>query len=485
MNLHLPSHIRDPDAPPDHLKGKSRSNWIRNARKEKQNYLYGRQYPAFQVPSSYYRTFHIHRFVSPNTLTFLIDHVNRCRRFSIDTESECSTNAIALVQINTVPKTLPGFVILVELNHLPHIDTQLFEQIRVLFKSLFKSNNEVYGWGSLAQELEKALPFRLFSFPLACEYINVQNTFKGWIERNPPPCEDCGSDGMDILHRCQCNWLPHIGTDEVWSIQNAIRYTRRLFLDKSHTRSNWSRLLDPIHSNINPTKLNALLRYATYDTLAVSYFIRPIRENWTYEKFRTTSMEDLLTDTSLETFAAFRDEVSDDDSSPEFMEDSHHRERIPSELNHFQETEIIAADDILVNEINSQMEGVDDHNLVIDEVEEIDDHVVIVDEVEKPPMEHRRIKNSRSVESKKRKNKKRNIGLRKLRYKHIIVRQYYYKFTSKMMRRVLNYYGVQIRHFKFKDDQVIIGLKNKEDRNRYERSLPSYCFDMKNYRRFK
>ncbi|CAF1507836.1 unnamed protein product [Adineta ricciae] len=173
---------------------------------------------------------------------------------------------------------------------------------------------------------------------------------------------------MDILHRCQCNWLPHIGTDEVWSIQIAIRYTRRLFLDKSHTRSNWSRLLDPIHSNINPTKLNALLRYATYDNLAVSYFIRPICGNWTYEKFRTTSMEDLLTDTSFETFAAFLDEVLDDDSSPGFMEDSHHRERIPSELNHFQEIEIIAGDDIPVNDINSQMGGVDNHNLVIDEV---------------------------------------------------------------------------------------------------------------------
>ncbi|CAF1378364.1 unnamed protein product [Adineta steineri] len=279
MAFNLPKYIRDPNAPPKYLTGKSRSNWIRNARREQQNYLYGQQFPIFHIPSTYYEIHHIHRFTSPDTLTFLIEHINKCRRFSIDTESDCNTNEIALIQINSIPQTLPSLVILVELNHLPQFDTPLFEQICLLFKLMFNSLNTLYGWGDLVVELEKAISFHIFSFPLACKCINLQDDFKVWIERNPPPCEECGSDNNDILYRCECNWLPHVGTNETWSIQSALRFTCRLFLDKSYTRSRWSKMLDPKYSTISSTKLKALLRYASYDTLGVTYFTQPVTRN--------------------------------------------------------------------------------------------------------------------------------------------------------------------------------------------------------------
>ncbi|CAF5194797.1 unnamed protein product, partial [Rotaria sp. Silwood1] len=49
----------------------------------------------------------------------LINHVQACTQFTIDTESERSNNQLALIQIQTIPPRLPSLVVLVELAHLP------------------------------------------------------------------------------------------------------------------------------------------------------------------------------------------------------------------------------------------------------------------------------------------------------------------------------------------------------------------------------
>ncbi|CAF4144496.1 unnamed protein product [Adineta steineri] len=169
---------------------------------------------------------------------------------------------------------LPALVFIVEFNQLPHINSDSFEQIRLLFRLLFKPT---------------------------CGTVNLQDDFKIWIEGNPLACEECGSDENDIYNRCNCRWLPHIEIDETWSIQNAIRFTSRLFLDKSYTREEWGQLLDKDYSRIPKSRLRLLINYVVHDLLTVSYLVNPVMEKWSYKEFNEASMTFLLTDTSSST----------------------------------------------------------------------------------------------------------------------------------------------------------------------------------------
>ncbi|CAF1034020.1 unnamed protein product [Adineta steineri] len=194
--------------------------------------------------------------------------------FAQSFESNKYSNQIALIQINTILSTLPALVLIVELNQLPHVNSDSFEQIRLLFRLLFKPT---------------------------CRTVNLQDDFKVCLEGNPPSCEECGYDGNDIYNRCNCRWLPYIGTDETWSIQNAIRFTSRLFLDKSYTRAEWGQLLDEDYSRIPKSRLRLLINYVAYDVLTASNLVNPVMEKWSYKEFSEASMTFLLTDTSSST----------------------------------------------------------------------------------------------------------------------------------------------------------------------------------------
>ena len=77
------------------------------------------------------------------------------------------------------------------------------------------------------------------------------------------------------------------------------------------------------------------------------------------------------------------------------------------------------------------------------------------------------------------------MQLRLIRFKYYFKRPYYYRFKSKIIRKVLRHYRVQFRHIKFSDDQVVIGVKNKKARREYKETLPYNCFDKKNYELFR
>jgi hypothetical protein len=64
--------------------------------------------------------------------------------------------------------------------------------------------------------------------------------------------------------------------NDTWSLQNAVRYSSDLFLDKSYTNFQWSLLLDPAHSNLPLSTLQRQIKYASYDSLSVMYLHRPI-----------------------------------------------------------------------------------------------------------------------------------------------------------------------------------------------------------------
>ncbi|CAF1357165.1 unnamed protein product [Rotaria sordida] len=245
-----PSQLRDPAKPPTNLAARSLKNWYKNTNKQLQNYDYQLNYPPFYVPDVCYQVFHIHRYISLEQLQTIIAHIRSCRSFSIDMESDRYTHKLALIQIHTIPSQLPGIVILLELFHLPLVDTILFQQIYSL-----------------------------------SEHINSQ-----------PYCCDC---------------IPHIGTKETWSLQKAVRYACNQFLDKSYTKSRWKKLLDPLYSTLPSPTLNNMTCYAIYDVLAVSYLRRPVLESWDLAQLKKVTVASLLT-VPLFTFGELED-ISDDD----------------------------------------------------------------------------------------------------------------------------------------------------------------------------
>jgi hypothetical protein len=245
--------------------------------------------------------------------------------------------------------------------------------------------------------------------------------------------------------------------------------------------------------------------------MAVTYLIRPITEKWTFEKiknrkmkemfvaFKSTKLPPLPTSTTkkkkknkifnihqLVTLFKCNDsdveEISSDEEIylnqlVEPVDNNNVIQKLEADVGDSR-NEIPADDVILIDVINDDI--IDD-----DGMKGVDDHIVIVNEVDNPPGEQqqqqRRIKKTRSKEAKQRKNRKRNNQLRSTRFRFCLTRPYYYKFTSKQLRKILRQQGVQFRHIKKKYDQVLIGVKTDEARRDDEATLPHNCFNKKNY----
>ncbi|CAF4789026.1 unnamed protein product [Rotaria sp. Silwood2] len=80
-------------------------------------------------------------------MQLLIHHVQECTQYTIDTESERSTGNLALIQIQSIPRRLSAFVILIELEQLPSTNSHMYVKIKENFELIFRSGNELYSWG--------------------------------------------------------------------------------------------------------------------------------------------------------------------------------------------------------------------------------------------------------------------------------------------------------------------------------------------------
>ncbi|CAF4160299.1 unnamed protein product [Rotaria sordida] len=421
-----PSQLRDPAKPPTDLAARSLKNWYKNTNKQLQNYDYQLNYPPFYVPDVCYQVFHIHRYISLEQLQTIIAHIKSCRSFSIDMESDRYTHELALIQIHTIPSQLPGIVILLELFHLPLVDTILFQQIYSLVQLIFYS---------------------------ALNYINLQRRFKPWIERTLPHSEECKSEHINSQpYRCDC--IPHIGTKETWSLQKAVRYACNQFLDKSYTKSRWKKLLDPLYSTLPSPTLNNMTYYAIYDVLAVSYLRRPVLESWDLDQLKEATVASLLT-VPLFTFGELED-ISDDDINGTEQ---------TSTLNLIHEPQI--ADELIIH--------ADDLNLLSDEptvLPSIPTQLLLT-----KVKSHSR----RSIQSRTKRNKTRNSTRRLFRYRHAIRRDLYHKFPMFMVKMILKKLNIQFVHVTRDVNELLIVIKNKHLREQYEETIPMNYFDRDHY----
>ncbi|CAF2027246.1 unnamed protein product [Rotaria magnacalcarata] len=91
-------------------------------------------YSTFHVHLSDYEMVFVNHETSSHTINKLLNHVNLCKQYSIDTESEKRNNQLSLIQINSIPFTPPSLVMLFELKHLPDRNSQKYANILQLFK---------------------------------------------------------------------------------------------------------------------------------------------------------------------------------------------------------------------------------------------------------------------------------------------------------------------------------------------------------------
>ncbi|CAF4533317.1 unnamed protein product [Rotaria sp. Silwood2] len=355
-----------------------------------------------------------------------VQHIKNCRLFSIDTESDCFTRELALIQIHTIPIELPSMIILIELHHLPSTDTLLFKAIYALVQLIFKSGNTLYSW--------------------VLNDIDLQKKFKPWIERTLPHSEECKS-GHYESQRYSCTCIPHFGTNEFWSLQNAIRYTCNQFLDKSQTKNPWEQLLDPLYSTLPSSTLNNMIYYAIYDCLVVPYLHRPVLESWNLDQLKQSTIDLLLT-TPPSIFDQLED-ISDDD---------------------IDDNEPQTNDELIIYDSDS--------NVLFNRITELSSSSTQIFST--------KVKSHacRSCQSRTKRNKKRNLTRRSFRYKYVIRRSIYYKYSMYLIKTILHKLNIHFTHIiKHDKTTLIIGIKSKELREQYDKNIPLNIFDRHHYYR--
>jgi hypothetical protein len=121
-----------------------RQSWSRSVIKAEENSQLRQQYPPFVVPTPIYKVVHVNKYTSMEEMNLLVNHVQECTQFTIDTESEKSNGQLALILIQTIPPRLPLLVILIELAYLPSNDSFMYVKIKEFFNLIFGSGNELY-----------------------------------------------------------------------------------------------------------------------------------------------------------------------------------------------------------------------------------------------------------------------------------------------------------------------------------------------------
>ncbi|CAF2071775.1 unnamed protein product [Rotaria magnacalcarata] len=262
-------------------------------------------YSTFHVHSSDYEIVFVNHETSTNSLNKLLNHVNLCKQYSIDTESEKTNNQLSLIQINSIPFKPPSLVVLFELQHLPDRNSQKYDNILQLFQIIFRAGNEIYSWGNMQLKLEPAKEFLIL--PIAAVLIDIQPHFSTWYTRARTQCwvqslsyrNDKINDNAIIQQHnqhpsCDCHPPSPYKINELWSLQNSLKYACNLFLDKSCRLSHWSSSLTSRHSSLSDVTRMNMIHYATHDVMAVTLLMQPITERWTFDKIKLRKMNEMF-----------------------------------------------------------------------------------------------------------------------------------------------------------------------------------------------
>ncbi|CAF0791429.1 unnamed protein product [Adineta ricciae] len=500
------------------------------------------RYPEFHIHSSRYELVFMNENTPMDLLNQILHHVDLCKQYSIDTESECDNNQLSLIQVNSIPDTPPSLVMLFELQHFPSRHERKYGMLLEIFQSIFRSNNEIFSWGQMSKELE---PVRtLLIWPIRATLINIQPHFSTWYEWARTRCGVLSSwekDGQSQRQHqpCKCHRASVYKNTELWSLQNAFKFGCELHISKSCTMSHWSQPLSSSNSTLSYHKRKEMISYAVHDVIAVTYLIRPISEHWTFDQIKHRNMDELFkafeliqlpltpmprnkkkkakninvhkiakilqcNQSDIESISdeeiylhqlippasdgvippTFDDVIPPafDDVIPPAFEGVIPPESVDGEIS-LQGTPPVRYDRESIENIRPYLATVESEKARTTVGK--DCRVVRVDRVQENITSNRTNRSKhqqRSHEARHRKNQKHNKQRRKYRYRYSITRRRYKRFTLRLIRRILRLYQVKFVHVKeLSDDRILIGLKNIEEQHEAERVLSMDIFNHRGY----
>ncbi|CAF1398267.1 unnamed protein product [Rotaria magnacalcarata] len=433
----VPYHLRDINNPPAHLDDKQTSNWI-----------------PLNLAASSYEIVYVNKFTTTEIMQKLIDHVRHCHEFIFDTEGDRSSKQLALIQIQTIPRQLPCFVVLLELLHLPSHDILIFVKIRQLFRLIFQSNNKLYSWGPLRLELYPAVNYELFEWAIKSQIFDIQRNFSKWYIWALCHCEVCSPSLLqrNVINDVHSN--PNInssstctyyeaslyGPGEKRRLQDALIYTCQSFIDKSMTASSspspslsssHHENNDIINTNINPQLFKNVIDHDL--------------------EFISEDSDDVITINQCRTIPvnnALYEQISDD-------------EICISQLIGPITTKQPELEDISDDEQQQHQPSIAQHL----------SHDRRIDE--------RRCR--RSDAARRQRNRKRNYIHRLHRCRHILVRRIYHRFTMSSVKDIRRQHHIHYRHIKIVASSLIIGINNSTLQHEFNQSLPKDSFDREHY----
>ncbi|CAF5011143.1 unnamed protein product, partial [Rotaria magnacalcarata] len=216
--------------------------------------------PIF-TPLYPYKIYHINQSTPTILLQDLITLARKTTKFTIDTESDYYTHEPALIQIEFIHSH--SIVLLIGICHLPHELSVLFWMTRSLMNIIFKPSNVIISWGDTKRELESFISCKLISIKLIQQIndIDVQGYFNDWHDNLLENDYDHPLfDNKEML--CSYSRKSLEDRNHKWSLQMAITYVFREFLDKTRTQNDTpteQKIVDQLHQSpkdINRTIYN-------------------------------------------------------------------------------------------------------------------------------------------------------------------------------------------------------------------------------------
>jgi hypothetical protein len=426
-------------------------------------------------------------------------------------------------------------MILIELTHLPSNDYVKYVKIKEFFQLMFRGGNHIYSWGDMKKELKPTKRYQLFDWPILASMIDIQLYFPGWYEWALSHCEACSpkhqsgvnvAGGVNISNyssfRCKCHERSPYHQNEKWLLQKALMYAAHMFIDKAQRMNNWSAGLSSETSTLSTSRRTNMMHYAIHDCFATTYLIRPILEEWSFQRVKNINV--------IELFRAFKpttplplpqakkkkkknidahefmriyngndlEPISDDEIYLSQLiiptnEQSDPEEKLneQQQLNDKQDDKISIHAPVSRCEFGSAEIIRPDPEPIADaepgiggNLEPVDaDIIETTEQIQEEPVQHlqQSTHRRRSARARNGRNRKRNQQRRKYRYCHAIRRRADYRFKSHQMRKILRLYGIHFVHVKKDNGDLLIGLKDDGSKEEAERTLAMDIFSSRSY----
>ena len=173
--------------------------------------------------------------------------------------------------------------------HIPQQNEFTFTIIKDLFDLILRTDKIIYVWGTL-DELIPFTNYQFFSIDQIShtQFINLQDSFKRYWQRNHPHHEPTATSSADFINKCLCEQCIGKEDSQLWSLQDAVAFELNEWLDKRSTLSDFDIGLDPQLASLTGIRKENRKRmtiYAADDCLSMERLLIKLE----YEQIATTT----------------------------------------------------------------------------------------------------------------------------------------------------------------------------------------------------